>query len=88
MVSHLELIKKSGVPLTATSANLSGGKDPVNIKEAVKQIGDKVDLILDSGKCKHSKGSTIVEVVDNKIEIIREGVISKRRFLQFNQKPI
>jgi L-threonylcarbamoyladenylate synthase len=56
----LELIKKSGFPLTATSANLSGGKDPISAKESAKQIGDKINLILDSGKCKHSKGSTIV----------------------------
>jgi len=74
----LELIKKSGVPITATSANLSGGKDPVTAKEAIKQIGNKVDLILDAGKCKYSKGSTIVKIADE-IEIIREGVIPKEK---------
>jgi len=74
----LELIKKSGVPITATSANLSGGRDPATAKEAIKQIGNKVDLILDAGRCKYNKGSTIVKIVDG-IEIIREGVIPKEK---------
>jgi L-threonylcarbamoyladenylate synthase len=78
----LEIIKKSRVPLTATSANLSGGKDPDTAKEAVKQIGDKVDLVLDAGKCKYRKGSTIVKIVDGKIEIIRKGVIRKEDLLK------
>jgi L-threonylcarbamoyladenylate synthase len=84
----LEIIKKSGVPLTATSANLSGGKDPINAKEAVRQIGDKIDFVLDAGRCKYRKGSTIVKIVDGKIEIIREGVIPRKKLIQFSQKPI
>jgi L-threonylcarbamoyladenylate synthase len=75
----LELIKKCGFPLTSTSANLSGEKNPINSKEAIKQIGNKVDLVIDSGKSKYSKSSTVVKVVDGKIEIIREGTISKRK---------
>lgn len=77
----LELIKKSKVPLTATSANLSGGKNPVTAKEAIRQIGNKVDLILDAGKCKYSKASTIVEVVNDKIEVVREGFIPAKKLI-------
>jgi L-threonylcarbamoyladenylate synthase len=76
----LEIIKRSGVPLTATSANLSGGKDPITAKEAIKQIGKKVDLVLDAGKCKYRKGSTVVKIIDG-IEIIREGVIGTRKIM-------
>lgn len=77
----LELIKKSRVPLTSTSANLSGGKNPTIAREAIKQIGDKIDLVLDAGKCEYGKASTIVEVIDNKIKIIREGYISRKKLL-------
>ena len=76
----LEIIKRSGVPLTATSANLSWGKDPITAKEAIKQIGKKVDLVLDAGKCKYRKGSTVVKIIDG-IEIIREGVIGTRKIM-------
>lgn len=84
----LEIIKKSRVPMTATSANLSGGKDSITASVAVKQIGDRVDLILDAGRCKYRKGSTIVKIADKKIEIIREGVIPRNKIIQFSQKPI
>jgi len=66
-------------PITATSANLSGGKEPVEVKDFVEQIGDRVDLILDSGKCGHGKPSTVVDVSSSDIQIVREGVISKEQ---------
>ncbi len=78
----LELIKRCKVPLTSTSANLSGGKDSVTAKEAIRQIGDKVDLVLDAGKCKYSKPSTVVDLTSDKIEVVREGVISKEKLLK------
>jgi len=77
----LELIKKFKFPLTATSANLSGGKNPVIAKEAIKQIGDRVDLVLDAGKCKYNKPSTVVDLSSAKIEVIREGLISKEELV-------
>ena len=66
-------------PITATSANLSGGKEPVEVKDAVEQIGDKVDLILDGGRCKYGKPSTVVDCTTSEIQIVREGVISKEK---------
>jgi L-threonylcarbamoyladenylate synthase len=76
----LELIRKCRAPLTTTSANLSGGKNPITVREVVKQIGKKVDLILDAGKCRYGKGSTIVKI-GAEVEIIREGVISSKELL-------
>lgn len=77
----LELLKEVNFPLTATSANLSGGKDPVTSEEAVEQIGDKVDLVLDAGKCKYGKPSTVVNLTSGKIEVVREGIISKKELV-------
>lgn len=64
-------------PITATSANLSGGKEPVEVKDFVEQIGNKVDLILDGGKCRYGKPSTVIDVSSGDIQIVREGVIDK-----------
>ncbi len=69
-------------PITATSANLSGGKDSVEAKDAAEQVGDRVDLILDAGKCKYGKPSTVVDTTDDDIRIIREGVISEDEILR------
>ncbi len=71
------LLKEAKVPITSTSANLSDGKSPVTAKEAIRQIGNKVDLVLDAGKCRYSKPSTVVDC-SNKIEVVREGVIKKK----------
>lgn len=77
----LELIKECGFPITATSANISGNKDPVTAEDAINQIGDKADLILDGGRCKLKKPSTVIEVLDSKIKILREGAINKNKLI-------
>ncbi len=63
-------------PITATSANLHGGKLPLNIEIVKKQLGNKPDIYLDYGEL-HGLPSTVVDVVDKKIKIIREGAIKK-----------
>ncbi len=63
-------------PVTGTSANLSGGPDPVSAEDVLSQLGDHVDLILDAGPCEHGIGSTIVDCSRDKPVILREGAIS------------
>lgn len=78
----LKIIEECKFPITATSANLSGGKEPVEVKDVVEEIGDKVDLILDAGKCKYGKPSTVVDVTADEIKMIREGVIGKKELFR------
>lgn len=73
----LELIKLSKVPITATSANISNGKNPTTVEDAIKQVGNKIDLILDGDECKFKKPSTVIEVQNHEIKILRKGVIPK-----------
>lgn len=73
----LELIKEFGYPITATSANISGNDDPVTAEDAANQIGNKVNLVLDGGRCKLRKPSTIMKISNDEIEIVREGAIRK-----------
>ncbi len=75
----LELIKEFKYPITATSANISGNKDPITTDDAIVQIGDKVDLILDGGRCKFKKPSTVVDVSTGYINVLREGAIKKSK---------
>jgi L-threonylcarbamoyladenylate synthase len=66
-------------PVTGTSANLSGGPDPVTADDVRSQLGDRVDLILDAGPCAHGVGSTIVDCSGDELVILREGAISSDR---------
>ncbi len=61
--------------LTGTSANLSGGPDPVSAEEVRRQIGDRLDLILDSGPAQHGIGSTIVDCTGEELRVLRQGAI-------------
>ena len=73
----LKLLKKFGKPITATSANLSGGEEPINPETVIKQIGNKIDLVLDDGECKEKIPSTVVDLSDG-LKIYRVGAISKK----------
>ncbi len=72
-----ELIKYAGVPLVAPSANLSGSLTGTKIENITREFDGKVDYILDCGDIESDAVSTIVEVEDEKVIIIREGKISK-----------
>ena len=71
------LIKEAGVPIVAPSANLSGSPTGTNIKNIISEFDGKVDYILDSGNVSSDTTSTIVEVENEKVIVIREGKITK-----------
>lgn len=56
----LSLIQEAGVPVAAPSANLFGRLSPTKAEHVQKQIGKKVDLILDSGTTALGIESTIL----------------------------
>lgn len=72
-----KLIQTSGVPIVAPSANLSGSLTGTKIQNIVNELGGKVDYILDCGDIENDVVSTIVQVEEEKIIIIREGKIKK-----------
>jgi L-threonylcarbamoyladenylate synthase len=74
----LELLNITG-PLTATSANLHGGADPVDIEAAVNQLGDGISLYLNSGPCKFKHSSTILDLTEDAPRVLREGHIGRSK---------
>ena len=68
------LIESVG-PVTGTSANLSGFPSCTNAAQIVKQLGDRLPLILDSGDTGAILASTIVRINGNEWSIVREGAI-------------
>lgn len=73
----LELIKQSGTPIAAPSANKFGHLSPTDAQHVLKSLGDKVDIILDGGKCNVGVESTILELRNNNIYMLRPGGLSK-----------
>lgn len=62
-------------PITSTSANIHGGKDPINVDTAAEQLGEVIDVYVDCGACCLKKPSTVVDISKGKIKFIREGAI-------------
>ncbi len=71
------ILEKIDYPLIATSANISGNPDDLDINELYKDFNNLVDVIIDGGVPNLSKSSTIVKINNNDISILREGNISK-----------
>ena len=78
------LIRAAGVPLTGTSANLSGRAPARTAGEVNLQLGRCVYYILDAGRARRSTPSTIVDL-SGPPRIVRAGAIPEgklRRFLR------
>lgn len=69
------LIEAVHGPITGTSANLSGFPSCTNASQIVKQLGERLPLILDSGDTGAIMASTIVRISGTEWSIVREGAI-------------
>ena len=63
--------------IIGTSANISGEKSILDSEELKIKLS-KVDIVVDGGKITSRGESTIIDFVDEKLKIIREGCISKK----------
>ena len=70
-----ELIEAVGSPITGTSANLSGFPACTNATQLVKQLGDRLPLILDAGETGAALASTIVTLRGDDWYVAREGAL-------------
>ena len=80
----LELAKKLGRPITATSANISDGPTAYSVSQIKWQYRNeklKPDFTLDSGLLAKVQPSTMVRLTGNKAQIIRRGPITKTQIL-------
>lgn len=66
-----------GFPVTATSANITGGENITTAEEVEKILGDQVDLIVDGGPTPGGKESTVLDVTLSPPLLVREGAVSK-----------
>lgn len=71
-------------PLTATSANIGGGTLCYSAKEVKKQLKGRLKFLVNGGKLPQRKVSTIVKVVNSRLVVLREGVISLNE--EFNKE--
>ena len=80
MPSHpvaLELIRTSGCMIAAPSANTSGRPSPTKASHVYEDLSGKIDAILDGGAVDIGLESTIVDLTEDVVQILRPGYINK-----------
>jgi len=69
------LIQEFGKPLTGTSANRSGGKDPCEADDVLRDLRGRIELILDGGRVPLGLPSTILDLTSEPAVLVREGAV-------------
>lgn len=70
-----QIISEVG-PIVSTSANRSGEESPRCVQDIPLPIREKVDLIVDEGRCKYGVESTIIDVSAGDAKLVRKGALS------------
>jgi len=78
----IALVQGLGAPIVGTSANVSGKPSALTADEVYSQFGNKIDLVIDGGRCPGGRESTIIDVTGEEPVILREGAISREELRQ------
>jgi L-threonylcarbamoyladenylate synthase len=76
------VIKRTGFPLAAPSANLSNRISPTTAAHVLDQLGGKIRLVIDAGPAAVGIESTVVDLTTGKPRVLRPGMISEKEIHQ------
>ena len=81
----LAVVQAAGIPITATSANLSGASECTTAEAVRDQLGERISIIVDGGTSPREVASTIVDLTDSEARwrILREGAIPATEISHF-----
>ncbi len=71
------IIKESGVPIAAPSANLSGKPSPTTAQHVIEDMTGRIDMIIDGGDCEFGLESTVISIDnDTSVTLLRPGRVT------------
>ncbi len=76
------LLRAVGSALRVTSANRSGAPPALTADDAAKALDGLVELVLDAGPAPGGRPSTVVQIAERTLTILREGAIPGRDILE------
>ena len=71
-----EIVAALGAPATATSANLSGTAPLTSAGDVARELGARVDMVLDGGELAPSAASTVIDATATPLKILRVGAVA------------
>ena len=83
-----ELIFRSGRPIAAPSANLSGRPSPTTAQHVIDDLSGKIDAVLMSGPCQVGIESTVIDMTGDTPMILRPGILTKADFERVLEKEV
>jgi L-threonylcarbamoyladenylate synthase len=81
----LAVVAAAAIPITATSANLSGASECTSAEQVRDQLQGRISIIVDGGASPRDIASTIIDLTDEgeRWRIMREGAISAEEISTF-----
>ena len=76
-----EIIRLSGVPIAAPSANISGKPSTTTAEHVLHDHSGKIDAIVDGGACRVGVESTIVDLTESRPRLLRPGGITPEQLI-------
>lgn len=76
-----EIIRLSGVPIAAPSANISGKPSTTTAQHVLHDHDGKIDAIVDGGPCRVGVESTIVDLTEERPRLLRPGGITPEQLI-------
>lgn len=73
----LHLIRELGRPLAAPSANISGRPSPTCAAHVLRTLSGRIDAVLDAGDTRVGLESTVVQIRDQEVHVLRAGGITR-----------
>lgn len=81
-----KVLKETGVPICAPSANRFGKISPTTAEEVLKELDGKIRYILDGGRCSVGIESTVVSFIEEEVKILRHGYITREQIEEITGK--
>ncbi|HEY8464816.1 MAG TPA: L-threonylcarbamoyladenylate synthase [Bacillota bacterium] len=83
-----ELLRLTGIPVAAPSANLSGKPSPTLGEHVMADLNGKIPWIIDAGPCNAGLESTVLMLDQAKPIILRPGFITREMLEEVLQEPV
>ncbi len=71
------IIRASGLPLAAPSANISGKPSPTKAKHVLFDMNGKIPLIIDGGSCEVGVESSVFLIREDSVHLLRPGGVTR-----------
>ena len=73
----LSILKSIDYPLATSSANISGRSNNSDITDIINDLANYVDIFIKGNISSNLLASTVAQIKDNEVNILRSGIISE-----------